>query len=247
MSGKLLVSKLIGTRVFRMKEVSRGTFRPKEIGRIHQVVASEDASRLVGFLVKQKDALGMFKRPDMFVAFDACHSQNGEIRVKDSRENFDVPARTRLGLNWDTCMLPYGMDVKDTHARELGHISDMEVSSKDGTILAYHIDDGKIASHMVGHLSIPRACYQGYQDGFVIVDIDGVPTTLSGGLAEQAGTGYAKAKLEGKKLAKKIGHAVDKSIPEEVREDTARAVGKQLSKSKSMFSDFMSEYKKASK
>lgn len=247
MTGKLLVSKLIGARVFRMKEVSRDKFRPKEIGRIHQIVASEDLSKLVGFLIRQKDVLGMFKRSDIFAAFDACRPQKGEIRIQDARENFDAQARARLGLNWDACMLPYGMDVRDTHNRVLGHISDMEVSSVDGSILAYHIDDGKIASHMVGHLCIPRACYHGYEDGFVVVNTDGIETTLSGGLAEQAGTGYAKAKLEGKKLAQKISSAVDKSIPEEVRKDTARAVGKQLGKSKTMFSDFMAEYKKASK
>ena len=74
----------------------------------------------------------------------------------------------------------------------------------------------------------------------MVVDPAAAKLALSGGVAARAGEGYAKAKAQGSKVAKKMDAQVSRAVAK-----GSKALGRQLGKTKGMFGSFMDEYKKA--
>lgn len=271
----ITISKLIGARVFCLQKHDKRTARspfsqqtnnaparahdvaavskehPKELGRVHYAVFSADARTLLGFFVKRKDVLGMVKLRDAFVALDGIVARGNELYVKHDAMYHDAAAQKRLTSSWDTCLMLQGMDVITTNGEELGHIIDVAVDMPQGAVVELHINDGSVATAMVGHISAPQCSFVAYDNGHVVLNDAQVGRNLSGGLAGKAGVGYAKAKVEGKKLAQVVAQKIDDVAPADVRaekvRDAGHAVGKQLGKSKRMFSSFIDEFNKASK
>jgi len=237
----LNLSQLAGVAVYAPKG-SRGkaanTFA--RLGKVHLTVFSPDGRRVVGFMVSRPDVAGMVKREDTFVALDAIAPCDGGVRVVGGPESFDGAAQARLGLDWDTCIIWAGMDARTTDGKILGYVNDASFNTKTGAVKAFMIGDGGMAQKLVGSLEIPVDMLCGYQDGFMLVAPEAARQTLTGGVAAKAGEGYAKAKYEGKKTAAKAGKAAGEAV-----DKGSRALGKQLGRTKGMFSSFMDEFKKA--
>lgn len=210
------------------------------LGKVHQAVFSPDGLRVVGFLVRRPDVAGMVKREDCFLALDAMAPCDGGVRATMGPDSFDAPARARLGLDWDACLIWAGMDARTTDGKVLGFVGDAEFNTKTGAVDHFMIGDGGMAQSLVGSVEIPADMLRGYEKGFMLVAPEAASLALSGGVAAKAGEGYAKAKLEGKKAAAKAGKAAGEAV-----DKGSRALGKQLGRTKGMFSSFMDEFKKA--
>lgn len=210
------------------------------MGKVHLTVFSPDGRRVVGFLVSRPDIAGMVKREDVFVALDSLTPCDGGVRVTKGDESFDDAARDRLGIDWDSCIIWAGMDAKTTDGKELGYVNDASFNTKTGVVETFMVGDGGMAQSLVGSLVIPADMLRGYEKGYMLVDPEASSLALSGGVAAKAGEGYAKAKIEGKKAAVKAGKAAGEAV-----DKGSRALGKQLGKTKGMFSSFVDEFKKA--
>ena len=96
------LSEFKGKPVYVPKKGKAGKF--ERLGKVHMAVFSPEGTRLVGFLVRRPDIVGMVKRPDAFVALDAFEPVDGGFRVTMGDEAFDDQARKRLSLDWDRCI-----------------------------------------------------------------------------------------------------------------------------------------------
>ena len=212
----------------------------RRLGRIHMTVFDPDGRRVVGFLVKRPDVAGMVKRSDRFVALDALERRGDGLVVTDGRQGMDSAAKRRLGLDWDRCVMWIGMDARTTGGRKLGIVSDAEIVRETGQVVSFFVGDGVVAETLVGALPIPADMLRGCSRNCMVVDPAAAKLALSGGVAARAGEGYAKAKAQGSKVAKKVDARASRAVAK-----GSRALGRQLGKTKGMFGSFMDEYKKA--
>ena len=237
----LKLSQMTGVVVYAPKG-SRGKAANTygRLGKVHMTVFAPNGRRVVGFLVARPDVAGMVKRKDVFLALDAIAPCDGGVRVTKGDESYDDAARKRLGLDWDSCLIWAGMDAKTTDGKELGYVNDAEFNSKTGEVDAFMVGDGSMAQQLVGSVRIPADMLRGYEKGYMLVAPEAASQELTGGVAAKAGESYAKAKIEGKKAAAKAGKAAGEAV-----DAGSRALGKQLGRTKGMFSSFMDEFKKA--
>jgi len=216
--------------------------KPLRIGKVHMAVFAPGGKRLVGFLVKRRDVAMMFKREDVFLALDSCEFYADGIYVTRVMESFDDEARSRLGLDWDNCILWEGMDVKTDTGRELGYANDIAFDEHTGAVKTFFVGDGGTARSLVGSVEIPVRMLRGYQKGFMIVDGEAAHLGLNGGLAAQAGEATARASLAaqeaGKRLGKEATQAVDKG---------SHALGKMIGQTKRVAQDSLAVTEKSSK
>lgn len=221
--------------------------KKKEIGKVHHAIFDETGSQLIGFLIKRKDILYMIKQKDLFVARSLSHLESGDLVVSASKEAVGACALAHLGVSWDACIIWQGMDVVDEAGQKLGAVSDVAFDDQTGKVTAFIIDDGKIASKLVGHISIPFSATKGLERQSLVVDVDKIKLELSGGLAATAGTQYAKAKAKGAEMRKTIDQHIDEACASNACSNAGKKIGRQLSRSRGMFSDFMDEFNKAQK
>lgn len=210
------------------------------LGKIHMALFAPDGLRVIGFMVARRDLAGMVKRDDIFVALDSLAPCDGGVRATKGPESFDAAARERLGLDWDSCIIWAGMDAKTTEGKVLGYVNDATFNSKTGAVESFMIGDGGVAQSLVGSVQIPASMMLGYEKGFMIVDPAAAKLQLSGGVAARAGEGYARAKVEGKRAAEQAGKAAGEAV-----DKGSKALGRQLGKTRGMFSAFVDEFKKA--
>lgn len=234
----------------------------KVLGKVRQALFFPEGDRVAGLLVRRPDIGGMIKQEDAFVALDSLVAGQSGLVVSRADAALDEAAIKRLGLDWDRAIIWYGMDVRTQNKKELGWVSDIEFNAKTGRVRAFFVDDGTMAKSLVGSVVIDAGLLCGYEDGYMVVADEVSSLALSGGIAQKAGEGYAKAKLEGKKAsaaaedaamrgARSVGKAIGKAkrtYKKKVGTKGAKkAVRDQLMGTKGMFSSFMDEYKKASK
>lgn len=207
------------------------------LGKVHRAVFSPEGTRVVGFMVKRPDVIGMIKREDVFVALDALGDVNGGLGVTMGDEAFGAKACKRLGIEWDRCVMWAGMDAKTSEGKVLGYVGDATYDAKTGEVGDFLVGDGGMAESLVGSLRIPASMLVGYERGYMVLAPGAADQQLTGGVAAKAGEASARAKAAGTKAAEATGRAVDKG---------SRALGKQIGRTKGMFGAFMDEYRKAS-
>lgn len=236
-----------GVKIYRIPSEGKRTRKdgtprePKRLGRIHFPVFTVDGRCVVGFMVSLPDVVGMIKQPDRFVARDAVRVYEGVIAVDDRRESFDAAAAKRLGIDLDSCIIWTGMDVVTTSGTKLGYCSDAEFNAKTGAVTSFTLTGGATAAALLGTVEMPASYLMTYRDGAMIVDDAAASLELSGGVAAKAGEVTAKAGAKVKQGAKVLD---DKGSVAVVK--GTRALGRQLGKTRGMFSAFKDEFKKAS-
>jgi len=236
----------------------------KRIGKVHAFVFHPTKRRVVGFSVKRPDIAWMMHRPDLFVAFDCFEVSEGMLMILDGKKGaVGQSACRRLGIDWDTCVLWQGLPLMTQSSKRLGFVGDVRFRAEDGLVEALLVDRGASADALLGVTEIPGTFVKGFRlgvgdqlntadendflKGALIVSDEVCDLAPAGGLAERAGKASAV-------VNKKVSDAVDKARP--VAADAAHktgeavnrgayAVGRQLHRTKGMFSAFKEEYQRA--
>jgi uncharacterized protein YrrD len=238
------------TREFRGVRVVGGRSGARRIGKILRAVFRPDDYALVGYLVARPDILFMFKRRDRFLAWDAFKVVDGRVVATIDRDSWDESACKRLGIDWDTCLILEGMTLVTSDGAKVGVVDGVEYNERSGKAIALQVADGVAAKALVGVSKIPVELIIGYRDGKLVAKRAASDVKAEGGLAEKAGeqaaiaTHVIKEKTESarkaaSKAGKKAGKAADQALTV-----GSRALGKQLRRTKGMFTGFMDEYKK---
>lgn len=260
-SSIITTNDIVGVRVIGGK---KGT---KRIGKVRRLVFHPKEKRIVGFIVKRPDLLWMFRRKDKFVAIDGYDLVDGRIVIRDEPDVTDRAACKRMGVDWDECVLWTGMPVMTESGEALGTVGTVSFNRITGAVQSIETDSGATANALLGKRDIPVSMIKGFRRGMgtalaqtgaegaetddvvlgaIMVSDEAQELAAEGGLAEKAGETTAvvvdkahqavdKAKPVVSQAAKKTGEVVNKG---------AYATGKQLSKTKTMFSDFKEEYQK---
>ncbi len=260
-----MASKMITTHEMEGMRVFGGKSGTKRIGKVRRVVFHPTEKRVVGFIVKRPDLLWMFRRKDKFVSIDGFDLVDGRMVVHDDPEATDQAACQALGVDYDSCVLWLGLPVMTADGQAFGVVGNVDFNVQTGMVESFTTDSGAANNAILGKRVIPAEHVMGFRRGMgtalktpdveddqvelgaILVSNDVKALATEGGMAEAAGkaTAVAAEKVhetvdKGKEVAsaaaKKTGEAVNKG---------AYATGKQISKSKTMFSDFKKEYDKA--
>ena len=235
-----------GVKVYRLlpedKRVRKdGTERdPKKLGRIHNPVFAPDGRRVVGFMVKLPDIVGMVKQDDRFVALDSLDVVGEALVVSDAKDAMGIAAAKRLGVDLDRCLIWTGMDVVTRSGKRLGYCADAQCHPRTGKVSTFSLTQSGAASALLGNVEMPVAMMRGYHNGQMIVDDAAAELECSGGAAAAAAEATVKVKAQAKKGAAALDEHGSKAV-----DKGSRALGKQLGRAKGMFGGFMDEYKKA--
>ncbi len=263
-----MASKLITTHELTGVRVLGGKNGTKRIGKVRRFVFHPKEKRCVGFIVKRPDLLWMFRRKDQFVSIEGYDISDGRIVVRNVPEATGRSACKELGVEWDSCVLWVGLPVMTEDGEAFGIVGNITFDRITGAVESIETDAGATANALLGKRVIPADLIMGFRRGMgaalaqtgneaqqdddpvlgaILVSDDVRQLAVEGGVAEKAGKATAvavdkakttvdKAKPVVSEAAKKTGEAVNKG---------AYATGKQIAKSKTMFSDFKEEYDKA--
>ncbi len=213
---------------------------PKRIGRIHFPVCTGDCARLVGFMVSPPEIAGMVKRPDFFVALDAISVYEGVLAASDDKGAYDKAAAKRLGIDLDACLIPVGMDARTVSGENLGYCADVSFDGRTGAVAHLSLTRGAASSALIGDVEAPASLVRGYADGCLVLDDGVLELDVSGGAAAKAAEVSVAVGNKVKQGAKVIDDKGSVAV-----EKGTRALGRQLGKTRGMFTAFKDEFKKA--
>lgn len=184
----------------------------RKIGKVFKTVFSPDGLKVVGFVVRRPDLLWMFKRPERFLSLDAMDIQDGLIVPTKGADSWDDRAVKRLDVDYETCIIWEGMEVKTSIGRDLGRVDDISFDETTGDLNSLFLDDGSASRALVGSVEIPVELMVGYKKGVLVVQPDAADLLPTGGLAAKAGEATAKIGIEAMEGAKKAGQAAGKAV-----------------------------------
>lgn len=265
---KVMASKLITTDELTGVRVIGGKNGTKRIGKVRRFVFHPKEKRCVGFIVKRPDLLWMFRRKDKFVSIEGYDLVDGRISIRNVPEATDRAACKALGVDWDECVLWVGLPVMTEGGDAFGTVGNVTFNRITGEVVSFDTDSGATANALLGKRTVSADLIKGFRRGMgaalaqvgqegvasddvvlgaIMVSDEVKDLAAEGGVAEKAGQATAvamdkvhttvdKVKPVASEAAKKTGEAVNKG---------AYATGKQIAKSKTMFSDFKDEYDKA--
>lgn len=213
----------------------------RKIGKIYKTVFAPDGMRVVGFIVRRPDLLWMFKRPERFLALDAFDIQDGLVVPSKGMASWDDKAIERMGVDYDTCIIWEGIQVKTRSGAELGHVGDISFDEKTGDLNSLFLDDGGVARSLIGAIEIPAGLMVGYKKGVLIVEDEASELLPSGGLAAKAGEATARASAAGKEGIQKAGKAAGKAV-----DAGAVGVGKLIGRAKRSVTGAVEEFREES-
>lgn len=262
--------KMTTTKEFSGTRVVGGKKATKRIGKIRRFVFHPSEKRVVGFIVKRPDLLLMFHRKDRFVPLDGIDIEDGQVVLpyKDATA-YDEGACKRLGIDYDSCVLWEGMPIMTVGGQEFGVVGNVTFSLGTGDVKSITANRGTTAKALLGQMEIPANSIKGFKTGIgaviatmgeegaqededivrgaILVADDVLEMQTEGGLAEKAGRETAviqnKAQVAKEKAAPKV-HKATKATGDAINKG-AYATGRQIAKSKGMFSAFKEEYDKA--
>lgn len=258
----ITTDELTGMRVVGGKAATR------RIGKVRRFVFHPTEKRCIGFLVKRPDLLWMFHRKDKFVSIDGYDVIDGRLAILENPASVGKAACKALQVDWDECVLWIGLPIMTEDGTSFGTVGNVTFNFLTGMVVSFDTNAGQTANTLLGKRTIPAELIKGFRRGMgselAMLGSEGVASdkaelgallvadevkdlAVEGGVAEKAGvvsavaldkvhTTVDKAKPVISKAAQKTGEALNKG---------AYATGKQLTKSKTMFSDFKSEYTKA--
>lgn len=263
-----MAKNLVSTHDLSGKRVVGGKNGTKRIGKVRSFVFHPSERRCLGYIVKRPDLLLMFKRKDQFVSLDGSQFVDGHIEVSADPDAVDKAACKKLGVEWDSCVLWVGLPILTEDGTVCGRVGSVTFNQVTGAVHSIETDAGATANVLLGKTEIPGSLVKGFRRGIgaelimtgeeadeneepvlgaLLVSDEVKDLRSEDGLADKAGraTAVAAGKVEDtvdkvkpkvSKAAKKTGEAVNKG---------AYATGRQIARSKGMFSAFKEEYNKA--
>lgn len=137
----------------------------KKAGRVHALVFHPSRAQLVGFLVKRPDIAWMFRREDMFVAYNGFVQFEGYTVVREEPEAKGKGALKALGVNLDDCVIWLGLPVMTKSGRTLGCADAVEFDDATGRVLWLETSNGATANTLLGRRRIPGELVAGFRRG----------------------------------------------------------------------------------
>lgn len=271
MPGEIVAQSREGKPLLSAKELTglrvRQGEKNKVMGKVHCLVFHPTKRSCVGFLVKRPDVALMFHRKDCFVAIDGFSVRDDGVYLREGDDFAGQAACRRLGLDLDSCVIWQGMPVLTENGSEIGIVDDVLVDASNGRVEGIVPGRGATAKALLGTSTIPRELISGFRVGVgdqlnitavegdgeydvcgaIVVSNKALTLESEGGFAEKAGKTAAVAteKAHRAKAAAKPKVSAAAKATEQAVGKGAFALGRQLSRSKGMFSAFKSEYKKA--
>lgn len=262
-SNVVSVREFSGTRVIGGK---KGTSR---IGKVGRFVFHPTERRCIGFMIKRPDAALMFRRKPLFVSLDGFRMEDGRVRIEyNDPAHQGSTAFERLGVDGDKCVLWEGMPLVTVSGADLGYVGDIQFDRHTGNVVSITVDSSATKRMLLGSKRIPGSMICGFRTGIgcelatmgkentteddatlgaILISDKALDVQSEGGLAEKAG-------VESAKLNQKIHEASQHAQPkvDEVSHDAknelnaaAYATGRQIARTKGMFTNFKNEYDKA--
>lgn len=255
------------TKDFAGKPVFDGKGSGKRIGKVSRFVFHPSEKRCIGFMVKRPDLLWMFPRKDLFVPLGAFSSTQKGVITQDSLATGE-PTGKKLDINWDSCVFWEQLPLVTESGQLLGLVGSVVFSGATGDICSISIDTGVASQVLLGTQIISADAIKGFKRksesllvseeikhlsekasfcGVIMVSDEVANLEACGGSAEKAGKAAAVAANKAQSVVKKtkpIVNAATKKTGNAVNKG-AYVVGRQLSKSKTMFAAFKEEYNKA--
>ena len=257
----ITTSELAGVRVVGGKNGA------KRIGKVRSFVFHPKEKRCVGFIVKRPDLLWMFRRKDKFVSIKGYDFEDGRVVIRDVPEATDRAACKSLGVNWDDCVLWVGLPVMTEDGQNFGMVGSVAFDRETGAVDSLETNSGATANALLGRRTVPASLIAGFKRGMgvalsqasgagegdavelgaILVADEAKDLPVEGGMAEKAGKATAVAMDKAHAAVDKVKPVVSETAGKagEAINKGAYATGKQISKTKTMFSDFKSEYDKA--
>lgn len=198
------------TKQYHGMKVLGGKKGKRKIGKVFHTVFDPQKPYVVGFIVKRPDLLWMFKRKDKFIAFDATEIVDGRVHPTMGGDSWDAKAIERLDLDYDKCIIWENMPIQSDDGSELGRVTNVTFDARTGKVISLNSGDGATAKLLLGTYELPLSMIRGYSGGALVVTDEATSVEASGGLAEKAGEGTAKAGAKMKVASKKTGEAVNK-------------------------------------
>ncbi|WP_165047227.1 MULTISPECIES: PRC-barrel domain protein [unclassified Adlercreutzia] len=268
MTQRLICTKdLVGMRVWIEKPKKKDPDAAKRMGKVRACVFHPQEKRCVGFIVKRPDLALMFRRKDLFVAYNGYELLDGAILVHDDPSATDKGACNALGVDWDECVLWVGLPVMCQDGTAFGLVGSITYDADTGAIVTLDVTQGATANALLGMRHVPASLIRGFRYGMgaelsvsdqeagedvvrgaILVDDAVKDLPVEGGLAEKAGEATAvagdKARAAVDAAKPKIDEA--KAAAGEAATKGAYATGRQLKRATHMFSDFKDEFARAS-
>ena len=207
-----MASKLITTHELTGVRVVGGKNGTKRIGKVRRFVFHPKEKRCVGFIVKRPDLLWMFRRKDVFVAYNGYDVVDGRIVVSQAPEATGKGACKAMGVNYDDCVLWAGLPVMGEDGTVYGTVGDVSFDPKTGEVRSLTVTQGAAANALLGVREIPGHLIRGFKRGIgtalsvngqdegeepilgaILVSDEVKALATEGGVAEKAGAATAVA------------------------------------------------------
>ena len=205
------------------------------LGKIHHGVFAPHSTRLVGFMIKRPDIICMIKRSDLFMALDSFAVSNdsryddntgAEVLFCDNpAEGLGDVAIKRLGLDWNQCVMWFGMDVMTQSHKNLGRIVDFTFSPHSGEVEHFEASTTQAATALIGNVMIAPQHVNGCKKQTMIVSDEVGAHSFSGGVAGKVGEAVGKVQVHSTKACKTFMKHAEKGV-EKGSHSLGRALGK---------------------
>ncbi|WP_288072592.1 PRC-barrel domain-containing protein [Adlercreutzia caecimuris] len=259
---------LVGKRVLRDKSTPKKPEAVGRLGKVRHCVFHPNQRRFVGFIVKRPDLLWMFRRKDVFVAYNGYDVIDGRIVVLQKPEATDKGACRALGVDYDDCVLWADLPVISEDGTVYGIVGDVSFDPKTGEVRSLTVSQGATANALLGVKEIPGSMIRGFKRGIgtafavngaadeenpvlgaILVGDEVAELAAEGGLAAKAGEATAVVADRARETVEAVKPAVSgatKAAGKAVNAG-AYATGRQIKRASGMFSAFKEEYDKARK
>ncbi len=199
----------------------------KRIGKLHTCIFHPTRRLVVGFTVKRPDVAWMFRRSELFVAFDAFQVDGKKVLVQDNEAATGKAACKRLGISWDDCIIWQGLPLVTEDEASLGYVGDVVFDSETGAVVSLSVDQGASRNALLGMSHLKASQIKGFKfgvgenlnsaeegefvQGALIVSDDALDVLKEGGLAEKAGEASAVAAFKAGRVATAAKPKIDEA------------------------------------
>ena len=156
---------IVGKRVLLDKSTPKKPEAVKRLGKVRHCVFHPTQRRFVGFIVKRPDLLWMFRRKDVFVAYNGYDVVDGRIVVSQAPEATGKGACKAMGVNYDDCVLWAGLPVMGEDGTVYGTVGDVSFDPKTGEVRSLTVTQGAAANALLGVREIPGHLIRGFKRG----------------------------------------------------------------------------------
>ncbi|MFR1167038.1 MAG: PRC-barrel domain-containing protein [Adlercreutzia equolifaciens] len=115
--------------------------------------------------MKRPDLLWMFRRKDVFVAYNGYDVVDGRIVVSQAPEATGKGACKAMGVNYDDCVLWAGLPVMGEDGTVYGTVGDVSFDPKTGEVRSLTVTQGATANALLGVREIPGHLIRGFKRG----------------------------------------------------------------------------------